>query len=112
MLPAGVTPKDIFDAHANGTERRPNIKDAEPATGDEPLNTMSIRWIEIHWFELATLGLLGLNLWFLIAVLRVLRSVNHWLIFFSGWINEVSETRQVEGNSVPTREAGREGGCD
>lgn len=43
------------------------------------------RWIIIHWFELATLALLCLNLWFLTAVLSVLRSVNNWLMYFARW---------------------------
>jgi len=50
------------------------------------------RWILIHWFELATLALLCLNLWFVSAVLAVLRTVNNWLIFFARWV----ETSQRE----------------
>jgi len=41
------------------------------------------RWIIIHWFELSTLVLLGLNLWFVVSVLNVLRATNHWLTFLS-----------------------------
>ena len=40
-------------------------------------------WIIIHWFELSTLVLLGLNLWFVVSVLNVLRATNHWLSFLS-----------------------------
>ena len=32
-------------------------------------------WIRLHWFELSALVLLGLNLWFVIKVLSVLRAV-------------------------------------
>ena len=35
-------------------------------------------WIVIHWFELSTLFLLCLNLWFLISVLNTLRETNRW----------------------------------
>ena len=41
------------------------------------------RWIIIHWFELSTLVLLCLNLWFVVSVLNVLRATNHWLAFLS-----------------------------
>ena len=52
------------------------------------------RWIIIHWFELATLTLLCLNLWFVSAVLRVLREVNHWLTFFTHWFEEAQGTQK------------------
>ena len=38
-------------------------------------------WVMIHWFELATLALLCLNLWFVSSVLNALRETNHWLVF-------------------------------
>jgi hypothetical protein len=58
------------------------------------------RWIIIHWFELATLALLGLNLWFVSAVLGVLRAVNNWLVFSARWVEETRrETKtQNEGD--------------
>lgn len=58
------------------------------------------RWIIIHWFELATLALLSLNLWFVSAVLGVLRAVNNWLVLSARWIEESRrETKtQIEGD--------------
>ena len=41
------------------------------------------RWVIVHWFELSTLVLLCLNLWFVSLVLNVLRQTNHWLAFLS-----------------------------
>jgi len=41
------------------------------------------RWVIVHWFELSTLVLLCLNLWFVSLVLHVLRQTNHWLAFLS-----------------------------
>lgn len=41
------------------------------------------RWVIIHWFELSTLLLLSLNLWFVGTVLNVLRQTNHWLSFLA-----------------------------
>jgi hypothetical protein len=43
-----------------------------------------VGWIIIHWFELSTLVLLCLNLWFISTVLNALRETNHWLAFLSG----------------------------
>jgi len=40
-------------------------------------------WIIIHWFEIGTLVLLCLNLWFVSVVLNTLRETNHWLVFLS-----------------------------
>ena len=53
------------------------------------------RWIIIHWFELSTLGLLCLNLWFIATVLKVLRSVNHWLTFLAAWFDRNQEDDQT-----------------
>jgi hypothetical protein len=57
-------------------------------------------WIVIHWFELGTLALLCLNLWFIAAVLSVLRTVNNWLVFFARWVEETQRdtTTQVESD--------------
>jgi hypothetical protein len=44
---------------------------------------MTIRWMIIHWFELSTLALLCLNLWFVTSVLNALRETNRWLSFLS-----------------------------
>jgi hypothetical protein len=36
-------------------------------------------WVIIHWFEISTLVLLCLNLWFVSSVLGNLRETNRWL---------------------------------
>ena len=41
------------------------------------------RWVIIHWFELGTLLLLCLNLWFVFTVLNALKETNRWLVFLS-----------------------------
>jgi hypothetical protein len=41
------------------------------------------RWIIVHWFELAALALLCLNLWFVLSVLSAMRETNHWLAFLT-----------------------------
>ena len=40
-------------------------------------------WVIWHWFELGTLVLLCLNLWFVSAVLNALRETNRWIAFLS-----------------------------
>jgi hypothetical protein len=42
-----------------------------------------VGWVIIHWFELGTLVLLCLNLWFVSSVLNALRETNRWLAFLS-----------------------------
>ena len=49
------------------------------------------RWIIIHWFELTALALLGLNLWFVYAVLKVLRAVKDCLMLLAGWLDRTRE---------------------
>ena len=44
-------------------------------------------WIRLHWFELSALALLGLNLWFVIKVLSVLRAVQDSLILLARWLD-------------------------
>ena len=44
-------------------------------------------WIRLHWFELSALVLLGLNLWFVIKVLNVLRAVQDSLILLARWLD-------------------------
>jgi hypothetical protein len=44
-------------------------------------------WIRLHWFELSALVLLGLNLWFVIKVLSVLRAVQDGLILLARWLD-------------------------
>ncbi len=41
------------------------------------------RWVILHWFELSTLVLLCLNLWFVSSVLSALKETNRWLSFLS-----------------------------
>ena len=40
-------------------------------------------WVILHWFELGTLVLLCLNLWFVSSVLNALRETNRWISFLS-----------------------------
>jgi hypothetical protein len=40
-------------------------------------------WAVLHWFELGTLALLCLNLWFVSSVLGALRETNRWIAFLS-----------------------------
>jgi hypothetical protein len=42
-----------------------------------------VAWAIIHWFELGTLALLCLNLWFVSSVLQALRDTNRWLTFLT-----------------------------
>jgi hypothetical protein len=57
-------------------------------------------WVVLHWFELGTLVLLCLNLWFVSAVLNALRETNRWIGFLSRvqW----EETRVSPGSSAPS----------
>ena len=48
---------------------------------------MEFHWIRLHWFELSALALLGLNLWFVIKVLSVLRAVQDSLILLARWLD-------------------------
>ena len=58
---------------------RPAPFDAQRACGRQDVD----RWVIVHWFELSSLVLLCLNLWFVSSVLNVLRQTNHWLAFLS-----------------------------
>ena len=55
-------------------------------------------WIRLHWFELSALVLLGLNLWFVIKVLSVLRAVQDSLILLARWLDiaRIDVDRQPE----------------
>ena len=44
-------------------------------------------WIRRHWFELSALVLLGLNWWFVVKVLNVLRAVQDSLILLARWLD-------------------------
>ena len=48
---------------------------------------MDFHWIRVHWFEVSALVLLGLNLWFVIKVLSVLRAVQDGLILLARWLD-------------------------
>ena len=48
---------------------------------------MDFHWIRVHWFELSALLLLGLNLWFVIKVLSVLRAVQDSLMLLARWLD-------------------------
>ena len=57
-------------------------------------------WVTMHWFELGTLVLLCLNLWFVFVVLNALRETNRWIAFLSRiqW----EQTREPEAGAVPS----------
>src|SRR6476660_4235208 len=40
-------------------------------------------WVILHWFELGTLILLCLNLWFVSSVLNALKETNRWIAFLT-----------------------------
>ena len=56
-------------------------------------------WVIIHWFELGTLVLLCLNLWFVSLVLNALRETNRWLAFLTRvrW-------DELQGQTGPTKQ--------
>lgn len=60
-------------------------------------------WIVTHWFELTTLVLLCLNLWFVSAVLNALRETNRWLSFLSGLQWEPTRTPDLPGDPKTDR---------
>ena len=53
------------------------------------------RWIFVHWFELTTITLLALNLWFVIEVLRVLRAVKDALMLLAGWLDRTRDEGEL-----------------
>jgi hypothetical protein len=57
-------------------------------------------WVILHWFELGTLILLCLNLWFVSTVLNALRETNRWIAFLSRvqW----EQTQGSAGGSAPS----------
>ena len=63
-------------------------------------------WVRLHWFELSALVLLGLNLWFVIKVLSVLRAVEDSLILLARWLDIArSDTDRQPG--AGTRNTGK-----
>ena len=59
-----------------------------------------IAWVIVHWFELGTLLLLCLNLWFVSYVLAALRETNRWIAFLSRvqW----DQTNESAAGSAPS----------
>ena len=61
---------------------------------------MDYCWIRIHWFELLSLALLCLNLWFVFEVLKVLGAVKDALMLLAGWLDKArSEDKREPGAS-------------
>jgi hypothetical protein len=58
-----------------------------------------IRWIIIHWFELSTLLLLCLNLWFLISVLNALHETNRWFAILASYL----DSRRTKKSEKPDK---------
>ena len=60
-------------------------------------------WVIIHWFELGTLALLCLNLWFVSSVLNALRETNRWLAFLTRvrWNEIQGQKVQLRTGLVP-----------
>ena len=59
------------------------------------------QWIRTHWFELITLVLLCVNLWFVWKVLKVLRAASEMLILLAGWLDRARSDDVARG--LPTR---------
>jgi len=63
-------------------------------------------WVRLHWFELSALVLLGLNLWFVIKVLSVLRAVEDSLILLARWLDiarSEADSQRDAGNDAGKR---------
>ena len=63
-------------------------------------------WVRLHWFELSALVLLGLNLWFVIKVLSVLRAVQDSLILLARWLDiprSEADSQRDAGNDAGKR---------
>ena len=62
-----------------------------------------VGWAIIHWFELGTLALLCLNLWFVSSVLNALRETNRWLAFLTRvrWNEIQGQKVQLRTGLVP-----------
>ena len=60
-------------------------------------------WANIHWFELGTLALLCLNLWFVSSVLNALRETNRWLAFLTRvrWDETQGQKVRLRADPVP-----------
>jgi hypothetical protein len=62
-----------------------------------------VGWVIIHWFELGTLTLLCLNLWFVSSVWHALRDTNRWLAFLTRirWDETDTPEGPNAGGAVP-----------
>jgi hypothetical protein len=60
-------------------------------------------WVVIHWFELSTLVLLGLNLWFLFSVLKALHQTSRWLEFLSLQWDQLTRSDKTDDTSVDSQ---------
>jgi hypothetical protein len=63
-------------------------------------------WVRLHWFELSALVLLGLNLWFVIKLLSVLRAVQDSLILLARWLDiprSEADSQRDAGNDAGKR---------
>ena len=67
---ASAAPTDTYGSERRSAERQ-----------------IMYHWVRLHWFELSALVLLGLNLWFVIKVLSVLRAVQDSLILLARWLD-------------------------
>jgi hypothetical protein len=50
-------------------------------------------WVRIHWFELLSLVLLCLNLWFVFQMLKVMSAVKDALLFFARWVDKARDDK-------------------
>jgi hypothetical protein len=60
-----------------------------------------VGWVIIHWFELGTLALLCLNLWFVSSVLNALRETNRWLAFLTRVRWDETQKIRLRAGPVP-----------
>ena len=63
-------------------------------------------WVRLHWFELSALVLLGMNLWFVIKLLSVLRAVQDSLILVARWLDiprSEADSQRDAGNDAGKR---------
>ena len=60
------------------------------------------RWIVIHWFELSTLILLCLNLWFLASVLNTLHETNRWFSILASYLDNKQTTEPEKPDNTPS----------
>jgi hypothetical protein len=66
-----------------------------------------ILWIRLHWFELATLALLSLNLWLAFEVLSVLKAANHTMVLLWNWLDRARDQGTRESRPTETASSGQ-----